>query len=70
MALAGPAFCTGLQCRRNRGAEGAIASQILEGLEANPSPLQFILRRPHNVKTKMEISSSKGEGFAFNPAKI
>ena len=53
MALAGPAFCTGLQCRRNRGAGGAIASQILEGLEANPSPLQFILRRPHNVKTKM-----------------
>ena len=42
MALAGPAFCTGLQCGRNRGAGGAIASQILAGLEANPSPLQFI----------------------------
>ena len=42
MALAGPAFCTGLQCRRNRGTGGAIASKILAGLEANPSPLQFI----------------------------
>ena len=52
MALAGPAFCTGLQCRRNRGAGGVIVSQILEGLEANPSPL---LRRPHNVKTKMDF---------------
>ena len=42
MALAGPAFCTGLQCRRNRGAGGAIASQIFAGLEVNPSLLQFM----------------------------